>query len=119
MADSLDARELRACSKRFLSSKVLRRSLSYERLSNGFARFKKDPNLGLFLEIERIDSFQLPFLAAIQLRRLERSKQKCSLSGKRMWPCLLVERLEGQQPRFLNDLPLKEEHFERGVWEWR
>lgn len=119
MADSLDAEELRACSKRFLSSKVLRRSLSYERLSNGFARFKKDANLSLFLEIERIDSFQLPFLGAIQLRTLKRSKQKRSLSGRRMWPCLLVEMLEGQQPRFLKGLPLKEEHFERGVLEWR
>ena len=61
VADSFDAAELRACNKRFLSSSVLRRSLSYSRMSNRSIQ-PDGADLCLFLKVEGIDTFQLSFL---------------------------------------------------------
>ena len=64
LAEILDTVALLACMTLFLSKRVLRRSLSYEVLSHCLSSEEcRRANLGLFLKIECIDFFELPFLA--------------------------------------------------------
>ena len=65
LAEILDAVPLLACITLFLSRRVLRRSLSYERFSNCHCLTNHgEANLSLLLEVEGIDFLKLSFLPA-------------------------------------------------------
>ena len=63
LAEILEAVPLLACITRFLSRRVLRRSLSYVVISNcRCLADHSEANLGLLLEVECVDFLKLSFL---------------------------------------------------------